>query len=379
MIDTTTIENIWQPKPLKLISIDFDNLVNNNLSIMKDYLQKYTNNQNNNQLSFENYLIGIHETGRVAISPLSFFDGSLLGVCSTLKVARNDLTIHDWAITILTRYCKWLKAQYQAQSNMPPDKICNLLKHKTFYNALFNKTSYGDWILCQIDSLTAKEINFQFLPILNHHFIQKLLIRLQQINVINSSVVSRLLENIITYYDICKENCNYTCIINLLSNLLLQQSNIGIKMHIDQQIDYSLVVTSLYHLQAVNYIAPKQIILPIEGIYHIDMKSILNDNTKYHIPHNKQSQLLQIELAIKHSNSIELLINNLWHYIFYTNENKVIANIKMALKYFKISRIKMKGGKKLVTEILNREVSKQHITKTAKDAIYQILNLLFAE
>ena len=379
MIDTTTIENIWQPKPLKLISIDFDNLVNNNLSIMKEYLQKYTNNQNNNQLSFENYLIGIHETGRVAISPSSFFDGSLLGVCSTLKVARNDLTIHDWAITILTSYRKWLKAQYQTQSNMSPDKICNLLKHKTFYNALFNKTSYGDWILCQIDSLAADQINFQFLPILNHHFIQKLLIRLQQINTINSSVVSRLLENIITYYDICKEDYNYTCIIDLLSNLLLQQSSIGIKLHVDQQIDYSLVITSLYHLQAVNYIAPKQIILPIEGIYHINMKSILNDNTKYHISHNKQSQLLHIKLAIKYSNSIKLLINNLWHYIFYTNENKAIANIEMTLKYFKISCIKVKDVQASITEILDKQANSQHITKAAKDAICQILNLLFSE
>lgn len=375
MINTSNI-NVGTSS-LKLLSIDFNNLVKNNVSTMEEYLQEYTNNQNNGKSYFKNCLIGINKAGNIAVS--SFFDSSLLGVCSTIKVDKRNLTIHDWANTILIRYYKWLKAQYQMQSSMSPDKICDLLKHKTFYNALFDKTSYGDWILYQIDSLTAEEIDFQFLPILNHYFIQKLLIRFQQINVINSSVISGLLESMTVYYDSCQKDYDYKYMINLLSNLLLQQSNIGIKMHIDQQIDYSLVVTSLYHLQAVNYIASKQIILPVEGIYHIDMKNILNDNTKYHVPRSKQSQLLHIKLAIKHSNSIELLINNLWHYIFYTNENKVINNIKTVLKYFKISRIKVKNGKKLVTKILNKEVSEQHITKTAKNTIYQILNLLFSE
>lgn len=375
MINTSDI-NVGTSS-LKLLSIDFNNLVKNNVSTMEEYLQEYTNNQNNGKSYFKNCLIGINKAGNIVVS--SFFDSSLLGVCSTIKVDKKNLTIHDWANTILIRYYKWLKVQYQIQSNMSPDKVCDLLKHKTFYNALFDKTSYGDWILYQIDSLTAEEIDFQFLPIFNHYFIQKLLIKFQQINVINSSVISGLLKSMTIYYDSCQKDYDYKYMINLLSNLLLQQSNIGIKMHIDQQIDYSLVVTSLYHLQAVNYIASKQIILPVEGIYHIDMKNILNDNTKYHVPRSKQSQLLHIKLAIKHSNSIELLINNLWHYIFYTNENKVINNIQTVLKYFKISRIKVINDKKLVTEILNKEVSEQHITKTAKNAIYQILNLLFSE
>ena len=413
MIDTTTtIESILQPKPLKLISIDFDNLVNNNLSIMENFLRanfkpqidfynslsefhnslsimedslgvnfKQKNVSYSDPILFKDAKIGINRHTEIIIKSWDDigYDDSYFGFNDNIRILKGNLTITEWAQKILEHYCIWLKKQYQKQSKMSPlDLKCLLQTERGTAQALFDADSYTDWVISQLDSINDG-ISYKFLQLDDAALLmEKLLVKLNNITYINSSTLETLItimnEDSFTLYS---DTPTYRVLLKQLCNLLLQQENKHIKVKTDSLINYQLTIETLYEEQLMTKAnKPITIELPISGICDIDMNNIYALNHDYNIQDTKNA-VLNIKLTVKQPNSIDLFIENLLLIILNNNYNVFLENFKKALLYFKISKVQLPNYQQILDSAIQKQAKAYNTTNVSRTKMYYIFNLLF--
>lgn len=189
-------------KPLKLLNIKFDNFIDNNLSVLEDYI--------NNNLIPSWYTLhagavaGLKWYGVLAIDRKSKlhiinyqnipYADDLFGANDKINLLRRDLSIKNWATAILKHYVSWLKKQLQKQQSLTPQSAFKLLNRTThgFY-ALFTAEAYNNWIFSQLEDLTADEFEVHFASSYDFYFYDKLLVALNNCQQIHVSLLKHIL------------------------------------------------------------------------------------------------------------------------------------------------------------------------------------------
>ena len=170
---------------LKLLDIDYDHFVDNNLPTLVTYLEKEylpswreTHDANTPPRFVKDYL-AINTAGNLAL-PDDGDDEPIYGFNQNINIAKRNLSVENWAQIILEHYTIWLKKQEKKQSQLSPAKLAEIAnKYNTADPLLFTAPNYNNWILTNLDHFTDDEVSLR-MAYLDLQFIDKLLIRLNK-------------------------------------------------------------------------------------------------------------------------------------------------------------------------------------------------------
>lgn len=276
MLDTKT-KVIPKINKLKLLNIDYDHFVANNLPILitylkENYIVKWQQNNKNVPVKFTKDYLSIDANGNLVLSD-NDNDDSIYGFNHNINIAKRNLSVENWAKTILEHYVTWLKKQEKKQSQLSPAKLAEIAnKYNTADPLLFTAPDYNNWILANLNHFTDDEVSLR-MAYLDLQFIDKLLIRLNSIKQIKSSLVSYLLINIsYNYHDF-----DYTgvCeVVKKLYQIALNQDN-NVQMIIDKHISLPQLVLNTCEIKTT----PKKLIAPVYTINDIAKINLAVFNT----------------------------------------------------------------------------------------------------
>lgn len=381
MIDTKAKS---QTNQLKLIPIDFDQLIKEYLPKFTSFLQNYFNHlefdlefeyecyplkYNKEKMQFKNYRFSIDQNGS-EINVSKTFDLKY-GVNNNIRILKGNLTIAEWAKKILTHYCNWLKKQYQKQSKMSPAEIAQLLD-KTHDKHLFTSESYATWIINQISHLDKNEIAFNELQLCQQDYlISSLLTMLNEIKTIKASVLARLI-------DCLKYNSrqyNYYILMNKLCGLILELSSEKIKVIFDQPINYNNIINRWYALQLElksNSVTP--VTLPINSVCDFVAQELDYINKDYKIT-AKHSDL-DLSLAIRNEHDLAIFVQKLAYKLDNEGYDYIYYNISILMSFFNINKVKLPNYRQMLNKMLLSHAETNN-RNWKLNSIYGILDLLF--
>lgn len=378
MIDTKAKLQVNQ---LKLISIDFDQLIKEALPIFTNFLQNYFDHlkfedkchphHNKEKMQFKNYSFSINRNGSKIIIGKTFDLQSKYGVNSNIKILKGNLTIPEWAKKILTHYCNWLKKQYQKQQVMSPADITQLLD-KTHDKHLFTSESYTTWIISQISHLDNDEIAFNELRLCQQNYlISSLLIALNEIKTIKASILVTLIDQISPV----AHNYYYDVLMNKVCNLLLQLEPTKIKVIFDQPINYNNIIKRWYELQLKSKRASAtQVTIPINSVCDFVSQDLdyINEDYEVTVKHSDFNLLL----TIKDAHDLAIFVQKLAYKLDNEGYDYIYYNISKLMDFFNINKVKLPNYQQMLNKMLLSHAETNN--KNWKlNSINRILDLLF--
>lgn len=376
MIDTKAKS---QANQLKLIPIDFDQLIKENLPKFTNFLQNYFDNlefeyechpqYNKEKMQFKNYRFSIDRNSNEIIVGKTTFDLKY-GVNNNIRILKGNLTIAEWAKKILTHYYNWLKKQYQEQSKMSPAEIAQLLD-KTHDKHLFTSESYATWIISQISHLDKNEIVFNELQLCQQDYlISSLLTMLNEIKTIKASVLARLID-CLKY----SRKYNYYILMNKLCGLMLELSSEKIKVTFDQPINYNNIINRWYALQLElksNSVTP--VTLPINSVCDFVTQELNYINKDYKITANHSD--LNLSLAIRNEHDLAIFVQKLAYKLDNEGYDYIYFNISILMSFFNINKVKLPNYRQILNKMLLSHAETNN-RNWKLNSIYSILDLLF--
>lgn len=263
---------------LKLLDIDYDHFVDNNLPTLVTYLEKEylpswreTHDANTPPRFVKDYL-AINTAGNLALTD-DGDDEPIYGFNQNINIAKRNLSVENWAQIILEHYTIWLKKQEKKQSQLSPAKLAEIAnKYNTADPLLFTAPNYNNWILTNLDHFTDDEVSLR-MAYLDLQFIDKLLIRLNSIKQIKSSLVSYLLINISDNY----HDFDYTVVCEVIKKLyqIALNKDDNVQMIIDKRISLPQLVLNTCEIKTT----PKRLIAPVYTINDIAKINLAVFNT----------------------------------------------------------------------------------------------------
>lgn len=174
-----------KPDKLVYLPINSKDFVENNLSLMTDYLLAHFSHQK----KFEG-LIALNSAAKLIIN------SKLETYCElNIKQVRQDNSIKDWATTILKSYQRQAIAVWHKQEKMTAKQLACFLNYYP-RQALCTRKSYTLWVASQLLTIDGNEIAINYLaPELVELFARKGLPRLTK----RKKLTPLLLHQLITY------------------------------------------------------------------------------------------------------------------------------------------------------------------------------------
>lgn len=272
MLDTKT-SKMPKTNKLALIDIDYDHFVDNNLPTLVTYLKKEylpswreTHDTNTPPRFVKDYL-AINTAGNLALTD-SEDDEPLYGFNQNINIAKRNLSLNDWAKKILEHYVIWFNKQHAKQLSLSPAKIAEIANgYSTTTPQLFTPVAYDNWLLANLDHFSEKEISLR-LADFDPLFVKKLLVTLNSIKQIKSSLVRYLIVDLSYNY----QDFDYTIICEIFRKLyqIILDKNCQVKLIMDEQLSLPQLVLSSRKIRTT----PKKLVAPVSN---------LNDVAKVHL------------------------------------------------------------------------------------------------
>ena len=272
MLDTRT-KAIPKINKLELLDIDYDHFVDNNLSTLVTYLKKEylpswrETHDADTPLRFVKDYLSIDINGNLSLANDNN-DELLYGFNHNINIAKRNLSFHTWAEKILEHYVSWFKKQRAKQLRLSPAKIAEVAnEYNTASPLLFTPSAYSNWVLANLDHFSANEVSLR----MTYHdplFSKKLLVALNAIKQIKSSLLSYLIVNISYNY----QDFDYTIVCEIFRKLyqIVLDKNSKVKLIMDEQLSLPQLVLSSRKISTT----PKKLVAPVSN---------LNDVAKVHL------------------------------------------------------------------------------------------------
>lgn len=272
MLDTRA-KTTPRANKLELLDIDYDRFVDNNLSTLVTYLKKEylpswrETHDADTPLRFVKDYLSIDINGNLSLANDNN-DELLYGFNHNINIAKRNLSFHAWAKKILEHYVSWLKKQYTKQQGLSPAKIAEVAnEYNTASPLLFTPIAYSNWVLTNLDHFSAREVSLR-MTYLDPLFSKKLLVLLNSIKQIKSSLLSYLIVNISYNY----QDFDYTIVCEIFRKLyqIVLDKNSRVKLIMDEQLSLPQLVLSSRKISTT----PKKLVAPVSN---------LNDVAKVHL------------------------------------------------------------------------------------------------
>ena len=250
---------------LELLDIDYDHFVDNNLPTLASYLKKeylpswQETHDANTPLRFVKDYLSIDINGNLSLANDNN-DELLYGFNHNINIAKRNLSFNTWAKKILEHYVSWFKKQHAKQLRLSPAKIAEVTNgYNTTSPLLFTPIAYSNWVLANLNHFSANEVSLRMVY-LDPLFSKKLLVVLDSIKQIKSSLLSYLIVNISYNY----QDFDYTIICEVFNKLyqIALDKNSRVKLIIDEQLSLPQLVVSSRKIRTT----PKKLVAPVSNL-----------------------------------------------------------------------------------------------------------------
>lgn len=181
---------------LKLVPINFNGFIENNLNKVIDHLTTYYPYP---KVQVFNSCLSLTSQGELLIS--NSRPKEPIGLNNNLNIWYHHLSYKHWAWLILYQYKKWLKRQLRLQQNYTIDDCNKYLvipeEYGTFNTALFTQHDYIDWIIASI--IKPIKVNKEFICRDLTYFANSLVMHSDYNKIINNNNAIRIIKDIIEY------------------------------------------------------------------------------------------------------------------------------------------------------------------------------------